>query len=516
MRSIRFALTAVLLLAGASARAGHPVPCNYNPVIVAPDTVNSLSENNYATFTANTTPAFAQWSITNGTGTVTLATSRYMYFNAGRYAPTWLQISLVVGNGQGCTDTVYKDVRIVHPCIVTPLARYISMSYAGGTVEVEVQSDCQWNVVIPTSPSWFRMLTGGTTFNGNATLVFQFDPVPLTVPYVSPGRRNTPVYIGDKDVYAYQEGWAAVGVDYNRDAKADLLWRNIANGITWVQPMNGLTAGAGSTIAGASAPPFYASEWRIVGANTASNNWWTIYWRNFVTSDNHRQIVKVTSTEYATGIVTDNANWRVVGAGTFAGASEGILRRNFSTGEVVYHTGGSGARHWFEPDPNWKIVAVDDFDGSYDDEVLWRHAVTGTVFMTRDVSTGHVIHYEPNLDWQIAATGDVNGDDKADIVWRNMADGRVWVQAIDGFRTRPGAVVWRDSDPNWQIQGLADFDGNGSKDLLWRNSSTGVVFVVLLNRDFTVNASGVVHVEPNQNWKIVAPTTSEKSTNGHH
>jgi hypothetical protein len=40
--------------------------------------------------------------------------------------------------------------------------------------------------------------------------------------------------------------------------------------------------------------------------------------------------------------------------------------------------------------------------------------------------------------------------------------------------------------------------------------------VVLLNSDFTVAGSGVVHHEPNLDWKIVTPTTSARATNGNH
>lgn len=285
-----------------------------------------------------------------------------------------------------------------------------------------------------------------------------------------------------------------------------------------MQPMTGLTAGAGATVPGASAPFSSAPDSRIVTTRTRTNTW-KIFWRNFATWDNLEQPFAGTGAGSSMLINHDDANWRVVGAGFFFGyGGDAILRRNLSTGEVKITQSTLDNRVWVEPDANWRIVAVEDFDGDGNNDILWRHALTGTCFMILQPggASAEVFHYEPDLNWQIVAAGDVNADGRADIVWRNSADGRVWIQAMDGYRTIGGNVVWIDANPNWRINGLADLDGNGSKDLVWRNAANGLVFGILMNANLTVLASGVIHNEPNQNWKIVAPNTAEAALNGNH
>ena len=97
MRTVRFAVFAALLLVAAAQT--FAAPCGYNPVIVAPDTVESLSTGNQASFTANTNPAFIDWTITNGTFTFEAST---VTFTAARRGT--IQLHLTVGNGQNCAD----------------------------------------------------------------------------------------------------------------------------------------------------------------------------------------------------------------------------------------------------------------------------------------------------------------------------------------------------------------------------------------------------------------------------
>lgn len=194
--------TALLLVVAAPSFAG---PCGYNPVIVGPDTVESLSTGNQATFTADTNPAFIDWTITNGT--ITLESST-VNFTAGRHGS--IQLHLVVGNGQNCADEAFKTIQIVHPCTVTPLSRVVSETYVGGTTTLDVQANCEWDVIVPAVLSWVRVV-GPSTFTGNGTVTFEFDPLPFDNSSQSTGGRGATIYVGDKDVPIRQAGGKASG-----------------------------------------------------------------------------------------------------------------------------------------------------------------------------------------------------------------------------------------------------------------------------------------------------------------
>lgn len=165
-------------------------------------------------------------------------------------------------------------------------------------------------------------------------------------------------------------------------------------------------------------------------------------------------------------------------------------------------------RIWTEPDPKWRIVAVNDFNGDGRDDLLFRHADSGSCFMLLPRATPvrkyGIYHREPDLDWRIVATGDTNGDGRADIVWRNSATGRVYIQFMDGLTRIGYGIITTEPDPNWKVVGLMDLNGDGKTDLVWRNAADGRIFAQLLD-GARITAGAVIHREPDPVWRLVAP-----------
>src|SRR5207245_10798602 len=80
-----------------------------------------------------------------------------------------------------------------------------------------------------------------------------------------------------------------------------------------------------------------------------------------------------------------------------------------------------------------------------------------------------------DFNWQITQAADFNGDGKADLLWRHIVTGQVYLWLMDGaapLSFKPVATV---ADLNWQIAQAADVNGDVKADLLWRHAATGQV-----------------------------------------
>ncbi|MBE9032200.1 FG-GAP repeat protein [filamentous cyanobacterium LEGE 11480] len=129
------------------------------------------------------------------------------------------------------------------------------------------------------------------------------------------------------------------------------------------------------------------------------------------------------------------------------------------------------------PDQNWQIKGSADFNGDGRADLVWRNQATGenavwflnnTQFVNNPGAPqlGQDFAYLPSItdpNWDIVAIGQFNGDDQADLVWRNRVTGDnvVWFLNGTNFAVNPGApqagqdfaYLPRQADTNWQIVG---------------------------------------------------------------
>lgn len=227
-----------------------------------------------------------------------------------------------------------------------------------------------------------------------------------------------------------------------------------------------------------------------------------LFWRNRADGRNSIWLSADPSREQAVPAVAAQA-WQVPGVGDFNGDGRSdLVWRNGSDGRNSIWLSGNAATPQAVAavaSQSWQVRAVGDFNGDGRSDLFWRNASDGrnSIWLSANHATPQSVATVGSQAWQVTATGDFNGDGRADLFWRNRHDGRnsIW-RSGNASTPQPVATV---ADQAWQVQGVGDFDGDGRDDLFWRNSRDGRNSIWL-----SANAStprGVASV-PTQ-WQVV-------------
>jgi hypothetical protein len=229
-------------------------------------------------------------------------------------------------------------------------------------------------------------------------------------------------YLGSEVDYIYSTNLnqAKFGLDYfeadpnaqandlNGDGKADILWRNYANGMNSVWLMNGTQRASDVFL-----NTVNELDWQIEGTGDFNNDGKTdILWRN-----------------YANGM---NSVWLMNGTQRVSD---------------VFLTA--------EGDQNWRIEGTGDFNNDGKTDILWRNYANGMNSVWLMNGTQRVsdvfLTAEGDQNWQIEGTGDFNNDGKTDILWRNHASGMNSVWLMNGTEKITDVFLDAEGDQNWQI-----------------------------------------------------------------
>lgn len=259
--------------------------------------------------------------------------------------------------------------------------------------------------------------------------------------------------------------------DFNRDGGYDLLWQNSSTGQIAAWMMNGPTLSESR----------YASPDRV----------------------------------------TDTA-WKIKGSADFNGDGKpDLLWQNDTTGQLaLWYLDGTYMFQsgYISPDragdPNWKVVAIRDFNWDGYPDLIFRHKNTGQLavwFLNGTTAYQMMLLSIPqvaDLNWQIVGSGDLNRDGGADLVWENVATGDLaawymWGPNVIGtVSLNPSRV----SDKNWRIVSVADVDKNGSLDFIWRHETDGSLAVWYMNGGNIVSSAMLSPGSVSDlAWKVVGP-----------
>ena len=68
-----------------------------------------------------------------------------------------------------------------------------------------------------------------------------------------------------------------------------------------------------------------------------------------------------------------------------------------------------------------------------------------------------IVYVEPNLNWKIVSVGDYNGDGKADILYRNYSTGQVYMLQMNGLSLAGANIVYTEPNLNWLLLGPLEY-----------------------------------------------------------
>jgi hypothetical protein len=168
-----------------------------------------------------------------------------------------------------------------------------------------------------------------------------------------------------------------------------------------------------------------------------------------------------------------------------------------------------------EADQDWKVAGFYDINKDGITDIFWRNYRTGDngIWLMKDDGSGinvapgsALLPREPDTNWTIEGVGDFDNDGTANILWRNYRTGDNGIWQVDynanasgnrfSFNTDKSKLLLREPDSYWVIKGWADFTGDKVLDILWRNEKTGENAIWKLN----TNATGASPYVNSSEW----------------
>jgi hypothetical protein len=110
---------------------------------------------------------------------------------------------------------------------------------------------------------------------------------------------------------------------------------------------------------------------------------------------------------------------------------------------------------------------------------------------------------QPDLNWEVGGVGDFNRDGYPDILWRHYGTGgqnQVWY--MKGAARKGTATVPTFANLDWKIGGVGDFNRDGYPDILWRLDGTGGKNAVWYMKGVTQTGSANLPALADINWRI--------------
>jgi uncharacterized delta-60 repeat protein len=260
--------------------------------------------------------------------------------------------------------------------------------------------------------------------------------------------------------------------DFDGNGTTDLFWRNYGSdpsaagqNVIWLKKNTASYSPTDYDYAVLS--PLADANWHVETAGDFDRDGKAdLVWRNYGTGDSVGQNViwlmnGGTIKGYAGLTTVEDTNWRIEGSGDFnQDGRTDLVWRNYGSGSVigagtVWTMNGQNGNtiNSFQPlgnilDINSKIAGVGDYDNDGDIDIFYRNQGTdrniiGSV--TVALNSGGAYQYiyigrQDNLDWEIETICDLNKDGRSDIVWRNYGSNPVengktiaWLNSSNGI-----------------------------------------------------------------------------------
>lgn len=313
--------------------------------------------------------------------------------------------------------------------------------------------------------------------------------------------------------------------DFSGDGRADILWRNSANGNLNLWQMDGRGVTSNDRIQAGGKTVAVAAALKVQGvADFSGDGKPDILWRNS-TNGNLALWEMDGNTVMSTGRLNRDGtsialadHMKIEGIGDFNGDGKtDILLRNTLTRNlrvwtmdgrsVETNSAAQAGDVTLAPGMNMRVEGVADFTGDGKADILLRNTDNGNLRLwemdgatvsanTRVLQGGSAVAMP--LNQTVAGIADFTGDGKADILWRNTDNGALNLWEMAGSEKAFGSRLQRDGKDammpgNQTLAGVGDYNGDGTADLLWRNTDNGAVNIWQMDRE-TVTSYGRVQM----------------------
>ena len=203
------------------------------------------------------------------------------------------------------------------------------------------------------------------------------------------------------------------------------------------------------------------------------------------------------------GMCSDNVSTDPMAA-TYVTAANGTLLgfKNTTTKQTaIWKVSGGNVIHGVvcsfqgpaPADSAWELAGIGDFNGDYQQDILWRNSMNGKVavwimnganrtqaaILTRTVS-GVTSDLTMTSDWNVEGVGLFSGTGRYSVVWRNNAN-EIQIWDMNGVSTPTTknlqiSGTTATAPAGYSIAGLGDFNANYRSDILFRSGDSHVVW----------------------------------------
>ena len=292
--------------------------------------------------------------------------------------------------------------------------------------------------------------------------------------------------------------------DFDGDRTPNFFWHNATTGGTSVWEMDGL-----SRIDGGLTPWSTGTNMRPLGHGDIDDD---SIPEAFFWNPSNRTVTAWTVVGdvrlRAEVTATLGIGWEAIDVGDFTGDGRAdVLMRNGSSLRVQPYANGHAYVDWsiITLPAGYTYLCGVDGDGDGKLEIMARDA-QGRHFLRRATAQG-IAYFSliaTNLvsaPWRVAAVGDFDGDFDDDILWHNPVNGEVRGWTLQGGLKVGAALIRTGVTSQYTVLSTMDTDHDGDDDVFWRNEATGDVFGWKMNG--LVRESGSFIRNVSLNWKIV-------------
>lgn len=161
-------------------------------------------------------------------------------------------------------------------------------------------------------------------------------------------------------------------------------------------------------------------------------------------------------------------------------------------------------------DPNWRVVGAADFNNDDQADLIFQHTDGSLALWYMNglklTSARFLEPAQPGDGWRVVGTGDFGGDGNVDLVFQH-ADGTLAVWFLEDSKLLEAGLLnpRHPGDAKWRVVSVADHNADGQPDLIFQSSGDGTLAVWFMEGISLNKANFLNPANAGGTWKVVPP-----------